>query len=153
MTRSGVGSPATERLWAKVIKGSPNGCWVWQGANVGRPGHGRIIHNGRLESTHRVSWMLANGPIPDGLWVLHICDNPPCVNPRHLYLGTALDNARDAVVRKRLRHPARSITRCKWGHDYTPENTYRAPKTGRRQCRTCRLDKLTRYKDAHRIAA
>src|SRR5439155_18768711 len=56
--------------------------------------------------THRIAWELANGPIPEGLSILHKCDNPPCVNPRHLFLGTSADNRKDARIKGRL--PAHS---------------------------------------------
>jgi hypothetical protein len=78
------------------------GCWGWSGATrngygaLGRGGHGK-----GLVYAHRLSWELANGPIPDGMCVLHRCDNPPCANPDHLWLGTKTDNNRDMVAKGR----------------------------------------------------
>lgn len=89
------------RFWAKVVK--TDGCWRWLGYTVDR--YGRIaLDGGRgapCAGAHRVSWELHNGPIPEGMCVLHRCDNPPCVNPDHLFLGTQLDNIADRVRKGR----------------------------------------------------
>jgi len=93
-----------ERFWAKVDKKGPDDCWEWTGALGGdRYGHryGQIGISGKIVRAHRVSWELANGPIPKGICVLHHCDNPSCVNPSHLFLGTKLDNAQDAIKKGR----------------------------------------------------
>lgn len=82
-----------------------SGCWEWTGARFPF-GHGRCTHFGRTMGTHRVAWLLFRGGIPTGKCVLHKCDNPPCVNPDHLYIGTKADNVRDAETRGRARHPA-----------------------------------------------
>lgn len=91
-----------ERFWKYVAKS--DGCWEWighrQGAGYGRIGLGDKVKLG----AHRVSWELHNGPIPDGLWVLHRCDNPPCVRPDHLFLGTNADNVADMIAKGRVRH-------------------------------------------------
>jgi hypothetical protein len=80
------------------------GCWLWTGAKNAL-GYGKlhIKKDGkdRAIDAHRFSWMCANGPIPEGLFVLHSCDTPSCVNPAHLSVGTAADNARDMVTRGR----------------------------------------------------
>lgn len=94
-----------ERLMAKVEKTQT--CWLWRGART-RSGHGLIgagDYRGNI-GTHRASWELENGPIPQGLWVLHRCDIPNCVNPAHLYLGTRADNARDVRERGKPRFGA-----------------------------------------------
>lgn len=89
------------RLWAKVNKSDGDGCWEWTGPRA-RGGYG-ILSHGLLRRAHRISWTLTNGPIPVGLWVLHRCDNPPCVRPEHLFLGTGADNIADRQKKKRGR--------------------------------------------------
>jgi hypothetical protein len=90
--------PLVERFWARVRKGPE--CWEFAGPT--RKGYGQLgVGSGRHISAHRISWELANGPIPDGMQVLHTCDNPPCVNPAHLFLGTHQDNMDDMVAKGR----------------------------------------------------
>lgn len=91
-------APLEDRFWVKVRKS--DGCWEWTAASK-QGGYGKIAVGRRLMLAHRVSWELANGPIPDGLLVCHTCDNPPCVRPDHLFLGTQTDNMRDAVRKNR----------------------------------------------------
>jgi hypothetical protein len=88
-----------ERFWSKVDHSSgPDACWPWTGC-CSEKGYGQIGAGGSARTAlraHRVAWELAAGePVPDGLCVLHNCDNPPCVNPDHLWLGTNDDNVRD----------------------------------------------------------
>lgn len=71
-----------------------DGCWIWSGS-VQKAGYGVVAFNRKCILAHRLSWMAHNGDIPKGLFVCHKCDNPPCINPDHLFLGTALDNAND----------------------------------------------------------
>lgn len=75
-------------------------CWPWQGA-LTKGGYGRLRVNGEQVRAHRFAYEYYKGEIPDGLWVLHHCDNPRCVNPHHLYVGDAQDNADDRVERDR----------------------------------------------------
>lgn len=90
------------RFWSKVRKS--DGCWRWLG-QTDKDGYGNMtcrFPGGRIYGrTHRIVWKLAHGSIPRDLLVLHTCDNPPCVNPEHLYLGTHLENVRDRVLRNR----------------------------------------------------
>ncbi len=82
-----------ERFWNKVDKQGPDDCWEWQGYCL--KGHGRLQYDDCVQYAHRVSWQLNIGPIPDGKCVLHKCNNRPCVNPDHLYIGDYRDNAID----------------------------------------------------------
>lgn len=96
----------TERFWAKVQKGEPDSCWLWTGAcylsGYGKLYAGRVDGKMLAHYAHRLSWELDHGhPVPDAGKILHRCDNPPCVNPAHLYLGTPADNARDRGERRR----------------------------------------------------
>lgn len=94
-----------ERFWLKVEKGNPDECWAWQGT-TDSSGYG-ILRRGRQRNfrAHRLSWEIHNGGIPEGLRVLHRCDNPPCVNPDHLFLGTQADNVADMDAKGRRRSP------------------------------------------------
>lgn len=88
------------RFWANVQM--TDSCWLWTGA-LCRDGYGRFGNPkaGARQGAHRFSWILSFGPIPDGMSVLHKCDNPRCVRPAHLFLGTQLDNIRDMNTKGR----------------------------------------------------
>lgn len=113
--------PVEVRLWAKVQKG--DGCWEWTGSR--RNGYGRIgirDPKPRLLSVHRLSYEMHFGPIPDGMHVCHHCDNPSCVRPDHLFLGTHSDNMRDKVAKGR-----------DGGHRYKAGEKHRMAKLTREQ--------------------
>jgi len=95
--RTGKMTPE-ERFWRKVDK--TGDCWLWTGV-PNNHGYGTMMVNGKLEYVHRFSFTLAYGPIPNGLWVCHHCDVPLCVNPEHLFAGTAKDNAVDMARKER----------------------------------------------------
>lgn len=96
---------------------------------------------------HVMAYVTEHGPVPPGMVVRHfVCDNPPCVNPEHLRLGTVGDNNRDMVARGR--HHQQKQTQCKNGHEWTAENTYTHSTRGTRECRTCHRQRQADYRRA-----
>jgi hypothetical protein len=120
-----------ERFWSKVDKSGE--CWLWT-AYRDHSGYGIFGLNGRNQRAPRVAYELLVGPIPQGMYILHSCDNPPCVNPSHLRVGTNLENVQDKMNRGREYWSAR--THCKNGHPFDELNTHWAP-GGFRRCRAC----------------
>jgi hypothetical protein len=91
---------AEDRFWNKVKLAPENECWAWVGGKS-RKGYGLFHPKDHTMHAHRFSWVLENGEIPDSLLVLHKCDNPSCVNPKHLFLGTNKENMEDMTRKGR----------------------------------------------------
>ena len=132
-----------EHFWARVIRGGPDECWIWTGAKLTHTKHrvkyGKLIVSGKYVLAHRYSWKLAHGYLADDVKVRHNCDNPPCVNPHHLLLGTQADNIRDAVARGRMAggerhgsvtHPERVARGARHGWALHPERCLRGEDHG-----------------------
>lgn len=107
MTLARFGDTAVQRFWNKVERGGPDDCWPWTGSATPQ-GYGwlrgRKRGPQRIARAHRFSYELATGADPGARWVLHRCDNPRCVNPAHLFLGTVQDNTADMMRKGRDRH-------------------------------------------------
>jgi len=140
-------SPA-ERLAAGLVR-MPNGCLEWTRSR-NKQGYGGIRFEGKVVKTHRLAWILANGPIPDGLDVLHHCDNPPCCDVEGcLFLGTVADNNADRDAKGRNYWRKRS--HCASGHLFDADNTTMTP-DGKRRCRACGKDRSQRYRAKRSVA-
>lgn len=135
--------PIEERFWSKVDRRGPDECWPWT-ACYSRNGYGWFGVNGKGWVATRMAWFLTHGSPPDG-FVCHRCDNPQCVNPAHLFVGSHTDNMRDAVAKGRMHF--RQGDRCKYGHLLAGDNIiHRSDHPGRTKCRQCHKVATARYR-------
>lgn len=127
-----------ERFFEKVEQpASGAACWIWNASRCSG-GYGTFWFDRRTQPAHRVAYMLFRGEIPEGLDVLHKCDNPRCVNPEHFFLGTDIENARDKS--RKGRHYLQRRTHCaRAGHPLSGDNLY-VTKIGGRSCRACQRE-------------
>ncbi len=135
-------------FWSNVDKSGE--CWEWQGNRTsGKWNYGIVSlgHRGERMRAHRFAWELAHGSIPEGMSVLHHCDNPPCVRHDHLFLGTQADNLEDMDAKGRRHNAHGAETHCPQGHPYNAENTYN-DRRGWRQCRPCTAARMRRRRAA-----
>lgn len=138
--------PWLERLLGRIYVKCDNGCWEWRGAHFDT-GYGQIMIDRRLRGVHRVVYELLKGPIPDGLFLDHLCRNPPCCNPAHLEPVTNGEN-----ILRGEGWGARNArkTHCLHGHPYDEKNTYLLGKS--RSCRTCRARRDREHKARKRAS-
>ncbi len=140
--KKGAWGTAKERFWRKVD--TTGDCWLWQGARTNE-GYGRFWDGERILTAQRFAYELAIGAVHAGFNVLHHCDNPPCVRPIHLFLGTQADNLQDCAEKGRLNNSNRRKERCPQGHEYDSANTWYS-KDGWRSCRRCSRDRMRRVR-------
>lgn len=147
LATSAVDADLVDAIESRGFVRTETGCLEYQGYRnelgygLIRWGEGR----GRLIRVHRVMYEAHVGPIPDGLGVLHSCDNPPCAEPTHLRPGSQLDNAADRDSRGR--HNKATWTACPNGHPYPPD---RPPKVDKNRCRECANERNRRYQARRR---
>lgn len=117
-------SRLTNRFWARVDRGSPDSCWLWEGPKTGSQAYGAFCFDSKYVYAHRFAYILHHGEIPDGHVVMHTCDTPHCVNPAHLKSGTQQDNILDSVRKGRW------LTEARWEslerQEREPDGRYKA---------------------------
>lgn len=144
--------PVEVRFWEKVQK--TDCCWIWLGNRGGGDGgreYGRFHKDGKNRPAHRVAWELMNGPMPDGLFACHRCDNPLCVRPDHVFAATQQENMHDASIKGRTVNCGKTKRAfCKRGHVLDEDNSCRSP-NGSRRCRACVTQRNERLKESRRL--
>lgn len=158
--------PLEDRFWPKVDKNGPipdyaphlGQCWIWTGC-ITKGGYGQINSggkHGRILAAHRVSYEIANGPLPHGdrsHHVDHLCRVTACCNPAHLEYVPVAVNALRGVGAQVARDRCATQTHCVNDHEFTPENTYiRQGTKTQRICRACQRDRMRRYMQRKRAA-
>ena len=144
-----------DRFWAKVDQRGSDECWPWLGSTKSggtSRAYGMFWDAGRVRPAHVVAWELANGqPFPAGMDGCHHCDTPSCVNPAHIFPGTARDNAQDAAHKGRVSNQNKIKVLCQNAHPLSGDNLYVTPR-GYRRCRICTEDRR-RFRRSQRRAA
>lgn len=143
------GMSVRERLLDRIFIDPITVCWNWAGSKAGG-GYGLILVAGRVRGVHVLSYETFIGPIPDGLEIDHLCRNKGCINPEHLEAVTHRVNILrgNGITAKKAQQ-----TICKWGHEFTPENTY-ATARGGRDCRACkRKQNRDRYERSRKLSS
>lgn len=134
----------TLERFIKKLRIDESGCWIWTGARKGSSAERPDFRfRGKNQVGSRVSYIIFRGEIPNGLLVLHTCDVPLCVNPKHLWLGTDADNRLDCAIKKRDRNSRK--TRCIYGHAFSQENTFIRRDKGERPSRMCKICKRAKW--------
>lgn len=130
-----VTSKDAARFWRKVDRRGPDECWLWTASKT-KSGYGHLGLGLKVVRAHRLAMVIAGHEVPPHLSVCHKCDNPACVNPAHLFVGSMSDNIRDSV--QKGRHAAVRKTACPYGHPLSGE-------AGRRRCLVCHRNRQREY--------
>lgn len=141
MPKGGHNKNTLESILARIEK-NEKGCWNWVGSKDSN-GYGNVSYHGKLYKTHRLIYTLMIEEIQEGLFCCHSCDNPACINPEHIFLGTNLDNMRDKV--NKGRHAEQLKTHCSKGHSFSGDNLMISK--GRRYCRICKRNRTKISRD------
>lgn len=142
-----INSKTIKLFFQKVLK--TQFCWIWVGAKTD-DFYGRVRVNKRSIGAYRLSYLIHIGPIQEGLLVCHKCDNPMCVNPDHLFVGSMSDNIKDCVLKKRHGSYLKMIGKkeCGRGHEWIEQNIY-SRKNGKKECLICK--KMRRQKHSQNL--
>ncbi len=142
--------PLKDRLVSQIGIGC-DGCWNWVGC-LTRNGYGQGTYKQKRYSAHRASYSEFIGPIPSKLLVLHKCDNRRCINPEHLFIGTAKENTLDMVKKGRNRWTQLKDA-CLRGHKMTGSNVYYNERSKKRACKACRAHHEKKHRESKKASA